>query len=321
MPADPDGFRNGSKSLRRRLGGSPGRLIRHPLLHFFLLGGLVFLWLGEQDSFKVQIQPTVIESGRRALAASLDVAQLNEERRIEADRRTLDDELLYTEALRLGLDENDHIVRQRLIQKLLFLGEVMAGANPSADDSSLRDYFRRTALRWQHPVRVVLEHVYVRGEDREPLARALADLAGSDAHSGLWLELGDSFAGSRRVVASNEELAREFGDDFARQVASAPIGRWVGPVSSRYGLHLVRVRERREARPMTLEEDGPWIAASLRRERRQQARERLLRALYEKYEVEVVGAKNAQDSASVDLYRAQIDQVLGTAADAPDGHG
>ena len=298
-----------------------GRLIRHPLVHFFLLGGLAFLWLGGEDSFVVQIQPTVIESGRRALAASLDVAQLSEERRIEADRRTVDDELLYREALRLELDENDHIVKQRLIQKLLFLGEAMAGANAPPDESSLRDYFRRTALRWQHPARVVLEHVYVRGEDREQLASVLADLASSDPHSERWLELGDSFAGNRRVIASKEELAREFGEDFAREVASAPIGRWVGPLSSRYGLHLVRVRERREARPMTLEEDGRWIAASLRRERREQARERLLRALYEKYEIEVVGAKNAQDSDSVDLDRVQIDQVLGNAAGAPDDHG
>ena len=72
---------------------------------------------------------------------------------------------------------------------------------------------------------------------------------------------------------------------------------------------------------MTLEEDGPWIAASLRRERREQAREHLLRALYEKYEIEVVGAKNAQNPDSLDLDRVQIDQVLGNAADAPDDRG
>ena len=94
----------------------------------------------------------------------------------------------------------------------------------ATDESSLRDYFRRTALRWQHPARVVLEHVYVRGEDREQLARALADLASSDPHSDLWLELGDAFAGNRRVVASKEELAREFGETSRERSRAPPSG-------------------------------------------------------------------------------------------------
>jgi hypothetical protein len=69
----------------------------------------------------------------------------------EVKERAIEDEILYREGEKLGFDKSDYIVRQRVIQKVLFLAEELAGATQSPTDAQLRAFFAATPSRWTQP--------------------------------------------------------------------------------------------------------------------------------------------------------------------------
>jgi hypothetical protein len=159
------------------------------------------------------------------------------------------EEILVREALEMGLDKGDVVVRRRLAQKMATLvGDLEAPGDPTEEE--LRTFFDFHADRYRGPVRVRLTHLYFSGEQRgasaETEARAaLERLRAAPRLPKSALERGDPFAphvgGGLR---SQAELAELFGPSFAEAVVRFPVGVWQGPVRSKSGYHLVRVDER-----------------------------------------------------------------------------
>ena len=197
----------------------------------------------------------------------------------------VDEEILYREARRLGLDREDAIVRRRLAQKLTFLLEDAAdgAAIPAAE---IEDYYARHAERYRRPPRTSFAHVFLSADRRtDPTGDAAALLprlgAGDD-----WQRLGDPFMLARTLAdRTDEEIAGLFGTGFADAVSALPPGGWRGPVESTYGMHLVRVRGRSASRAPALDEVRDRVVADLRRERRREQGQAAYRALREDYEV------------------------------------
>lgn len=158
----------------------------------------------------------------------------------ETLQRWLRGEVLYREALRLGLDEADVIVRRRLIQKMEYVLDGMA-AVPAPDESGLRAYYQEHAERYRHPPRYRFEHRFFSLADGHDAARrraesALRGLSGN----GIGAEAGDPYPDGRRLsgVAANR-LLQLFGEEFLRGLDAAPQDTWSGPIRSRQGWHLV----------------------------------------------------------------------------------
>jgi peptidyl-prolyl cis-trans isomerase C len=226
------------------------RLVREPLVHFLVLG--VALLAVERRALPAGGREIVVDAAAvRGLAA-------DHERRTglpptPAEQaalvtRWLEDEALYREALALGLDRGDVIVRRRLVQKMELLTEDLEPV-PAPDDATLAAWLAAHADRYAAPLRVSLEHVFVAGAHPEA-ARALGArlAAGADARA-----LGDPFLHGRTFAArTTGELARVFGDGFARAAAALPAGTWSAPIRSSYGLHLVRVTARDAGGPAAL---------------------------------------------------------------------
>ncbi len=198
------------------------------------------------------------------------------------------EEILYREALALGLDRDDTIVRRRMRQKLEFLSEDVAPvADP--DDAALARHLAEHADAYRIEPQVALRQVFVSrdrrgdaalGDAQALLARLSADPA-ADA-------LGDaSLLPASLPLAPLGEVARVFGAVFAEEVVKLPSGRWSGPVESGFGLHLVFVETREEGRPAALDEvraavRNDWLSA-----RRAEANEAFYRNLRERYEVTI----------------------------------
>jgi parvulin-like peptidyl-prolyl isomerase len=155
-------------------------------------------------------------------------------------------DILYREALALGLDKEDTIVKRRMAQKMQFLAEDVAAAREPTDDE-LRSWFADNSELFAMPARVSFRHIYFSPDRRGAEARADAAEA-----LGTWetrpvpvsasASPGDPFMfqdyyGERTVPA----IARDFGPEFAQTVAALPPGSWQGPVQSGYGWHLVYV--------------------------------------------------------------------------------
>ena len=222
---------------------------REPLFHFLVIGAIVF---GAHAVWQAHVK----RADRTIVVSSDELQRLTTLWAGEAGRSpTPDDvrgllaeyvreEVLYREAQRLGLDQDDTIIRRRLAQKMSFLIERDEPADPLSEED-LRAAYERNPDAYAQPARVSLRHVPFNfdqsGASREAeIAASLKQLQeDEDAKPS---QLGDPFMLSRvHANLSEVEMARLFGRDFASAVFDAPTETWQGPIRSRLADHLVYV--------------------------------------------------------------------------------
>ena len=268
--------------------------LREPLLHFLLLGAGLFLLFdlvgGPRERAPEQVVIGASEVSR--LAEGFARTWQRPPTRDELAglvRDQVDEEILYREALALGLERDDTIVRRRLRQKMEFLLDAEAPlAEPS--DEEIERHRLAHPQHFEEPPRVTFRHVYLSVDRRADAARGdaerlLARLRASDEsweRSGDPLSLASSFSDLEPA-----DVKSLFGGDFAAAVLALPVGAWQGPIASGYGLHLVFVSGRSPARLPPLAKVRNAVLRDLEATRRAEANERRLAELRERYEVRV----------------------------------
>ena len=208
-----------------------------------------------------------------------DLAALVEER--------VDEEVLAREAIRLGLDYDDIIIRRRLAQKMAFIGEDMTTvAEPSEAD--LRRYFEGHRASYFLAPTYALRHIYF-SRDRHGASADLAARAALRALSrGAQAPTGDPFMlASQFADVRAADLEKDFGADFARAVAAAPPGRWVGPVTSPFGVHVIRVEAHAASRVPDFADVRPQVHDALLAERRAAANAAYRKSLRARYKISI----------------------------------
>jgi hypothetical protein len=238
-----------------------------------------------------------IQKGRATLAftdVELGVLRGDEARRRNVDpkdaalaaavrERALEDEILYREGLALGFDRNDAIVRQRIIQKTLFLAEELAGASEPPTDAELRAYYEKTRSQWRRPEVFHLEHAFARD-------RASIDAIGARAAAGEDLRrLGESCPLPRDVTMPRERIESLLGSDFARALESTPIGSPSAPIASSLGWHVVRVVARAPEAQESFEDAKGHLIGAYVVARRQDAVAAYLDRVLHHYQVTIDG--------------------------------
>jgi len=268
-------------------------VLREPLVHFLLLGAAlfgVFALVGDRTSERtgrIVVTPAQIQH----LAAGFTRVWQRPPTQRELDGLIEDyirEEVYYREALAMGLDRDDTIIRRRLRQKLEFLTEDLVQTNPPSDED-LTAFLQKNPDAFRVEPRLAFRHVYLNRDRRGKSAdgdarRILAQLtSGADPDT-----LGDVFLLEHDVkLSSRSEIAKLFGEKFTQKLLEIKAGRWAGPIESGYGLHLVFVRERAEGRLPGLAEvreavQREWLAA-----RRREVTEATYRRLRERYTVTV----------------------------------
>lgn len=271
-------------------------LLREPLLHFVVLGFALFLaygWLGGRGG--VTGDRIVISQGRvEQLAAGFEAIHQRTPTASEMDgmiEEAVREEIYSREAKSMGLDEDDTIIRRRLMTKLQFLSEDTAPiAEPT--DAQLQAYLDAHASEFRLERHYSFTHVYLspqrRGAHLGADVRVL--LAQLHRHDGRVdaATLGDPFLLELRLddVAASE-LARRFGENFEVSLRTLPIGEWDGPVSSSYGTHLVLISERADERTATLADVRDDVRRKWIQGRREQANYRYYADLRKRYEITV----------------------------------
>ncbi len=267
------------------------RVLRSPLLHFLLMGAVLFGLYArfgrEDESERKQI---VVAAEQVELLASLWEKQWQR----PPTPRELDglvqsyirEEVLYREALALGLDRDDMVVRRRLAQKIEFLAQDLATqAEPS--DRELTTFYEEHPEIFEEPARVTFHHVYVNVDKHGPRAREVAEgvlaelRAGGDPDG-----LGDRFMLQRDYLRkSPSEVARHFGGGFAEAVFELAPGEWQGPIESGYGLHLVEVESFEESYLPPLDDIRKTVRDEYLSYRRREVDELFYNKLREGYEI------------------------------------
>jgi parvulin-like peptidyl-prolyl isomerase len=229
------------------------RWLREPLLHFLLIGITVFAVYGYTHRGRGGVESS------RQITLSLDElgqmdlyfeSQWHRQPTPAEFQAMLEDkvreEVLYREALAMGLDKDDTIVKRRMAQKMQFLAEDVAAAHEPST-AELKAWFEKNSNKFALPSRYSFRHLYFSPDKRgknaqEEAAKTLAKIAGQPEDSKLAVSLADRFMfqdyyGDR----APEALAKEFGPQFVVALEKLKPGSWQGPIESGYGWHLVYV--------------------------------------------------------------------------------
>jgi hypothetical protein len=267
---------------------------REPLVHFLLGGAALFLLYSiVADEPRARQDRIVVGEERIAsLAATFQRIWLRAPTRAELDglvQDFVDEEILYREALALGLDRDDLVVRRRLRQKMEFLHLDLVEPSAPTDDE-LSGFLEVNADRFREPARLSFRQVFVSPE------KGGGDVQGRAEQQLALLRAGeseDAGAGDRTLLpetmrnADAHEIAMAFGEGFARDLFALSGEGWQGPVASSFGLHLVQIENFTPERLPALSEIREHVERELLVERRGQARQRFLEVVRARYAVEI----------------------------------
>ncbi len=289
------------------------RLLKDPLVHFLLLGGLLFLlfaWRGEPDAtdpYEIVIADEDVQRMQQALAILHGRVPTREEMWAILEP-SIKEEILYREALALGLDQNDSQVRARLAEKMLFLTQDIAEPiEPTG--AELAAYFEADPERFRRLATISFEHIFFSPSRRGAQLEADAEAAllivregGADSVVSDDLLLEDRY--ERTEFAA---IRRAFGDNFASIVtALQPENTWLGPIRSDYGLHLVRVTELNASYQPDLDEVGAEVKTALMAQRRLEANEAEYHELRDRYEIVVNLPEFPEAAESVESAQSEV---------------
>jgi len=272
---------------------------KEPLVHFLCIGALIFLLY---SLFSPQIQGP--DASNEIVISAGDIERLSQdwarkwnrspssEKLEDLVEARIHEEVYYREALALGLDRDDAILRRRLMQKMEFLTNDLSVLE-EPDEATLRDYLHANADDYRQPTRASFRQIYFSRDRRGDMALQDADkllaalhskpVIAQDSHA-----LGDPFMHPDRYEhQSPDEVARVFGGDFAAQLFATEVGSWQGPIVSGYGLHLLRIDEMKAAQLPELEDviddvRRDWLFAQ-----RQRANKNIYQRLRSRYQIRV----------------------------------
>jgi parvulin-like peptidyl-prolyl isomerase len=266
-------------------------MAREPLVRFLLIGTVLFAGM---QMLRAAQRPVVrIDASELNQLAAYWEAQTQrpptkaELAGIIGDR--IDEELLAREALRLGLDKNDMIIRRRLAQKMSFATDDAAAAEPT--DAQLRAYYDKTADRYAAPARVGFQQVFFSGDRPHGGAEKAAAQALERAEEGGREDpTGDPFLFPLAYDDVNlPDLLRDYGPAFVKTLQTAPIGAWTGPVLSPYGWHIVKVTARKPGAATSFEAVRDQVRDAYGADRRESGRAAFMKDLRRRYRVVVAG--------------------------------
>lgn len=259
-------------------------VLREPFVQF-LFGGLAifaFFWARGTGVDPADRRITVTEAQVGRLAGLWAQTWRRQPTATEIDgmiRDHIKEEVYYREALRVGLDRDDPMIRRRLRSKMEFLATAQAEAE-SPTDAALQALLDWNPARYAVDPSYAFDQIYAGSGKAEAVALLGQIKAGRDAAS-----LAKPLSVPSNMDAPKTEIARTFGDGFADALAALPKGQWAGPVESGFGQHIVRVKTIRAGAAPKLDDVRKRVENDWRAANRQTREARAYQALLDGYEI------------------------------------
>ena len=279
------------------------RLLKEPLVHFLGLGALLFFGYGrlnrggESEAGRIVVTQGKIEN----LQATFSRIWQRPPSPAELDGLIQDhirEEVLAREAVALGLDRDDTVIRRRLRQKMEFVANDLA-AQLEPTEAELVDFLAQHPDLFRVEPRFTFRQVYLNADrHRDTLVQDVEHLLVALNRAGQKVDfqkLGDATLLSPEFVdVAANDVTREFGAEFERQLRQLPTRRWVGPVTSGFGAHLVCMDERQPGRMPELSEVRAAVAREWADARRREDNEQFFQSLLKRYAVTIEGVETRE---------------------------
>jgi len=272
------------------------KYLREPLLHFMLIGAVIYLL------YAVFAEPAAEDIDKTIVVSAGEIEWMNtawQKRwsraptREELDgliKQYIKETVLYREALTMGLNKHDQVIRRRLAQKLEFLAKDLVALTPPTEEE-LQAYFIEHQEYYSEPTRYTFTQVFIdadkRGDatldDAEKIKAALiAKGENIDAAS----ELGDDLMLQNYYPENNQaEIQKRFGSGFAESLVELTPGQWHGPVLSGYGVHLVYLHSIVEPPAIVFEDVRQRVTLDWETEKGIELNEQFYKRLREQYTI------------------------------------
>jgi hypothetical protein len=283
------------------------QMLREPLAHFLVLGAALFVLFGTINRHGGSEPANIVVSQAQINHLATGFARTwrrppTAEELQGLVRDYVREEVYYREAVALGLDRDDSVIRRRLQQKLEFVSEDVASlAEPT--DADLRAFLLAHGNKFRGDQRFTFSHVYLDPQRHQAsISRDATDLLAKVKKAGTNVDVsmvGDSFLLAHHFEeVSRSEMATLFGDKFAIALDELALGEWQGPVESGYGVHLVNVSARTAPREPALDDVRDNVRREWANAQRTQANEAFFQKLLSRYTVIVESPKLAEAQAN-----------------------
>jgi len=272
------------------------KLLREPLVHFMFIGAVIYLMFGvfadpvlEGDDKTIVVSAGEVEWMRTSWQKRWNRPPTPE----EFDgliQQYIKETVLYREALTMGLNQHDTVIRRRLAQKMEFLAKDLVSLAPPID-AELQAYFDEHRERYREPMRYTFTQVFFdpdkRGDatlaDAEQVKKALIARGDGIEDAGA---LGDALMLQNYYPEkSQRDIQKQLGGGFANSVVALSPGQWHGPVLSGYGVHLVFVHSVSDPPPAVLAEVREQVMQDWQSERREALNEKFYANLRDRYTI------------------------------------
>ena len=287
------------------------RWLHEPLLHVLLIGFALFAAYyalnpdagQRQDSNRIVITADDLAQIQLAWMAQWQRPPTPEEMRNLIDGK-IREEVLSRQAIALGLDKEDTIVKRRLAQKMEFVMEDASALREPASDE-LRRWFVQNAQRFATPSLVTFRHLYfspdLRGAHaRDDAIEALRKLAGKPEETPELDGLSDRFMFQDFYAeGSPDQVANIFGTSFAQALPGLEPGKWQGPIESGLGWHLVWVESNIPGRVPAFEEIEARVKSEWNDEQRAEGKRKMFDHMRSRYQIVLPEAAPAMPGGPV----------------------
>ena len=283
--------------------------LKQPLLHFVVIGALLFLLFSLSDNNNQAADGSIITVNRAELLNYMQYQAnaFNEEffaqqldRMDENQRQMLIEsyyrqEALYREALAMGMDKGDNDIKLRMVDKLVFLLQGSVPVVPAATEEDLENYYADNANIYRRPASYSFTHVYIddqehSGEERDRADSLLEELIENNVDFFGASAYGDTFPYLQNYVRRSRDFIRNnFDDEFANWLDSIEVqdGLWQGPIESPLGFHIVMLSNRFPAELPSLDEIRARVEEDFYIESEYKLRLEAENNLISKYQLEV----------------------------------
>ncbi len=291
------------------------RFLGEPLVQFLIIGIIVFGFYSLVDRSPPEADKQVIKIGPGRIAQLFETFSRTWQRPPTREELNglieafVKEEIFYREGRKMGLDRDDTVFRRRLQQKMEFLMEPsQAELRPS--DADLRKYLKANAEAFRMPMEIAFRQVFFdpskRGDAVEGDIRTLLSALTADGDAPSPGQFGDpTLLPPAMPLTRTDQIEQSFGNQFAAELSRIEPGRWAGPIRSTYGLHLVFVDSRTEARDPELEEVLDTVLREWQSEKRRAVAEERYRKLRENYEVTIRPPQSGTTSAASGIGKAE----------------
>jgi peptidyl-prolyl cis-trans isomerase C len=259
--------------------------LREPLVHFLLAGLAVFLFF----QFRVE----AVDPGSRRIVVDVATAEQLAARFEQTMQRTpsgkemegiirdhIREEIYYREALRLGLDDEDEVIRRRLRSKMEYLARAEAEA-AVPNEETLQSWLNRNAARYATDALYSFDQIYL-GD------RSAGQVLGAMQKGIDWHDLGQAISLPKSMEkATTADISRTFGDGFAAALVGQKQNSWVGPIASGFGQHLVLIRALSVPKPPKLADIRQRVENDWRAQTAATREAKAYQALLDGYDIQI----------------------------------